>query len=149
MPLPYESATSGDKARGEISRILRRFGCESVGFMDEFSDKSLILAFKWRGRNVQLRASAQGWANTYLKEKPWNNYRRSNQHEYEEKALNQGMIAVNSILRDWVKGQVTAVETGILTFEEVFVPHMLASNGKRVMDLMMESLPALEDHSND
>jgi hypothetical protein len=29
-------------------------------------------------------------------------------------ALDQGLIAVNSILRDWVKGQITAIETGIL-----------------------------------
>ena len=37
----------------------------------------------------------------------------------------QGHIAVNSILRDWIKGQVTAIECGILSFEAVFMPFML------------------------
>ena len=32
------------------------------------------------------------------------------------------MIAVNSILRDWVRGQITAIETGITEFRHVGVP---------------------------
>jgi hypothetical protein len=34
--IPYASATSGTKAREEITKILRHFGCESIGFMDDF-----------------------------------------------------------------------------------------------------------------
>ena len=33
---PYAAATSGTKARDEITKILRRLGCQSIGFMDEF-----------------------------------------------------------------------------------------------------------------
>lgn len=35
MSIPYAGATSGVKARDEITKMLQRFGCESVGFMDE------------------------------------------------------------------------------------------------------------------
>ena len=35
--IPYASATNGAAAREEITKILRRFGCESVGFMDDFA----------------------------------------------------------------------------------------------------------------
>jgi hypothetical protein len=49
-------------------------------------------------------------------------------------ALRQGHIAVNSILRDWVIGQVTAVETGILPFEAVFLPYILTSDGRTVSE---------------
>jgi len=134
MALPYASATSGIKARDEILRILKRFGCESVGFMDEFDTHTLLLAFKCKGRNIQLRASAQGWASAYLRENPWTNRRRSTKHDWEQWALDQGMIAVNSILRDWVKGQVTAIETGILTFEHVFLPYMLMADGRTMAE---------------
>ena len=34
--VPYASATSGIKAREETSKLLRRFGCESIGFMDDY-----------------------------------------------------------------------------------------------------------------
>ena len=35
MSIPYAAATTGQKARDEIFRILRGFGCTSVGFMDD------------------------------------------------------------------------------------------------------------------
>jgi hypothetical protein len=60
--IPYESAQSGASARDEITKILRRFGCESIGF--NFDKHEVLLAFTHRGRQVQLRASAKGWAQT-------------------------------------------------------------------------------------
>lgn len=142
MVMPYENASSGAKARDEILKILQRFGCESVGFMDEFTTHTLLLAFTWNGRNLQLRASAQGWANAWLKENEWSTRRYLDEHEWEQKALNQGLIAVNSILRDWVKGQVTAIETGILTFEHVFFPYMLGNDGIPIIEAAKKLLPA-------
>lgn len=142
--VPYESATSGHKAREEITSLLRRMGCESVGFMDDFDDHSVLLAFKHRGRPVQLKASAKGWAQMYLKARPYSSRTRGTKHDYEQKALRQGLVAVNSILRDWVKGQVVAVECGIMSFEAVFVPHMLTSDGRPVLERILEAklLPA-------
>jgi hypothetical protein len=141
--VPYEGATSGAKARDEITQLLRKFGCENVGFMDDFEDHSVLLAFKHRGRNMQLRASAKGWAALYLKTNPWNYRRTGNKSSYEAKALAQGLIAVNSILRDWVKGQIMAVETGVLSFEAVFMPYMLTNDGRPLYE-RMSSLPLLE-----
>lgn len=131
---PYANATSGAAAREEIRRILQRFGCESLGFMDKFEAHAVVLAFEWRGRRVQLQATAQGWANAYLKENPWSSRRRYTKAQWEQRALDQGMVAVNSILRDWVKGQMTAIETGILTFDHVFLPFMLTHDGRPVIE---------------
>lgn len=143
--VPYEEALSGAKARDEISRILRNFGCESIGFMDDFQKHELLLAFKHRGRNVQLRASASGWAALWLKEHPYS-YQRSHKTktEHEQLAMRQGDIAINSILRDWVKGQVTAIECGVLSFEAVFMPYMLTADGRTVLERMVTDnlLPA-------
>jgi hypothetical protein len=134
MTVPYASATSGASARDEITKMLRRFGCESVGFMDDFENHEVLLAFKHRGRPMQLRASAKGWAAMFLKESPWNHRRRGTKQNYELGALRQGQIAVNSILRDWVKGQVMAVECGILSFEAVFMPYMLTNDGRPLIE---------------
>ena len=132
--VPYASARSGMTAREEITKILRRFGCESVGFMDDFADRSVLLAFTHRGRPVQLRASAKGWAQMYLQANPWTSRRRGPQKAYEEVVIQQGLIAVNSILRDWVKGQVTAIECGMLSFEAVFLPYMLTADGTPLLE---------------
>jgi len=138
MTTPYETATSGENARTEITKILRRFGCESIGFMDDYEKHEVILAFTHRGRPIQLRASAKGWAAMHMKSKPYNSYRRRTRHDYEQDALRQGQIAVNSILRDWVKGQVTAVETGVLSFEAVFMPYMLTADGRPLVERLLE-----------
>lgn len=134
MGIPYENATSGMKARDELTTILRRFGCENVGFMDDFANGTVMLAFSHRGRSVQLKASAHGWAQMWLRENPHNKFRKVTGTQWNDKAIKQGLIAVNSILRDWVKGQVTAVETGILTFEAVFVAHMITGDGRSVLE---------------
>ena len=137
--VPYEKARKGDAVRGDIVRMLKQFGCESVGFMDDFYRHEVILAFRHRGRPVQLRASAKGWAELYLRTKPWRPNMRLSQEEYEQQALKQGLVAVNSILRDWVKGQITAVECGILSFEAVFMPYMITNDGRSLIERVQEA----------
>jgi hypothetical protein len=136
--VPYEGATSGHKAREEITGLLRRMGREEVGFMDDFGKHEVLLAFRHRGRPVQLRASAKGWAAMYLKARPYGSRTRGTKANYDAKALRQGLIAVNSILRDWVKGQVVAVECGMMSFEAVFMPHMLTSDGRPLIEHITE-----------
>jgi hypothetical protein len=145
--VPYAAATSGVAARDEIMKILRRFGCESVGFMDDFDKHEILLAFTHRSRPIQLRASAKGWAQMFLKQSPWNNYYRRTRQEHEAAALQQGHVAVNSILRDWIKGQVTAVECGILSFEAVFLPYMLTSDGRPLIERIADTnlIPSAEN----
>lgn len=147
MATPYATASAGGSARDEITRMLRRFGCESVGFMDDFDKHEVLLAFSHRGRQIQLRASAKGWAQMFLKDNPYTYRRRQQRTEYEQTALRQGHIAVNSILRDWIKGQMTAVECGILSFEAVFMPYMLTADGRPLLDRLRENnmLPAPQD----
>lgn len=146
MTTPYASATGGS-AREEIIKILRRLGCESVGFMDDFEKHEVLLAFTHRGRPVQLRASAKGWAALYLKENPYTKRRKQTRTEYEQAALRQGHAATNSILRDWIKGQITAIECGILSFDAVFMPYMIGADGRSVLDRVREQklLPGTEE----
>ena len=80
----------------------------------------------------------------WLKANPWTHRRRGTRIEWEQAALRQGVIAVNSILRDWIKGQVTAIETGILSFEAVFMPHMLTNDGRPMIERVTEMLPKPE-----
>jgi hypothetical protein len=146
MSTPYAQATSGVAARDEITRLLRRFGCEQIGFMDDYQKHEVLLAFKHRGRQMQLRASAKGWAALYLKEHPYNYRHKGGEHAHAEKAMLQGQVAINSILRDWVKGQIMAIETGILSFDAVFLPFLLTADGRAVHERadQLGLLPARE-----
>jgi hypothetical protein len=143
MTTPYARASTGTAARAEIVKMLQGFGCESVGFMDDFAEAALLLAFTHRGRRVQLRASARGWAAMHLKANPWSPQRRLSKQQWERAALDQGLIAINSILRDWIKGELTAIETGVLSFEQVFAVHMLLPDGEPVLS-RIAALTAIE-----
>jgi hypothetical protein len=145
--IPYESATSGDKALTEIQRLLGKFGCQSFGTMTDAERGLTIVQFKFRERQVSLEASWKGYAAAWMKAHPLSTYRSYDRAAYDRKALEIGKVAVCSVLRDWIKGQMTAVECGIMSFDAVFMPHMLLSSGERLIDRVESSglLPKPDD----
>ena len=145
--IPYANATSGDKALGEIQKLLTAFGCNKFGNWTDHDRDTVGVQFEYRGRVVQVEASARGWAKWYLSKEPYNYQRRGTQQEYEAKWLRQGHIAVYSMLRDWIKGQITAVESGILSFDAAFLGQIMLPSGQTVLEHIsaQELLPAPED----
>lgn len=144
MTLPYASATAGDRALAEIQKTLSAFGCQSFGTMTDAERGCMIVAFKWRDRQVHLEANWKGYAVAWLKENPYTYRTKGTRQDHEAKALKQAKISICSILRDWVKGQTTAIECGVLSFEAAFMPHMLLRDGRRVLDAAHQAnlLPA-------
>lgn len=137
--IPYESATSGEKALMEIQRTLAKFGCQSFGTMQDAERGVTIVQFRWRGRQISLEASWMGYAAAWQKAHPWATVRGHDRAAYDRKALDIGRVAVCSVLRDWIKGQVTAVECGVMSFDAVFMPHMLLPTGERLIDRVQAS----------
>ena len=134
MSLPYSSATSGKGALEEAKRILEKFGAGSFGYMEDFDDGTLAVQFKYRERRVTITASAKGYAAAYLRDRPHTRQMRMTKQQHEQRALKQGQIAVCSILRDWIKGQITAVECGMLSFEGAFLGQILLDDGSTVYE---------------
>lgn len=144
MRLPYEKASSGDRALVELQRVLGKFGCQSFGTMTDAEHGETIVQFRWRNREVSLRASWKGYATAWLKEHPYKSSMQRTRPQYEAIALAQAKHSVSSVLRDWVKGQTVAIECGIMSFEAAFMPHMLLPDGRRVLDRIQSDnlLPA-------
>jgi hypothetical protein len=134
MALPYENTTSGEKAVADMQKILQKFGCDSFGQMMNWGSGELLIQFEYRGRPVSMKASVNGYALAWLKEHPYNARSRGTKADYEKKAKQVASIAVYSILRDWIKGQVTAIETGVLSFEGAFLGQLVLPSGKTVME---------------
>ena len=144
MPLPYENATSGKAAVNDMEKILRAFGAQSFGVMADFEKGEVLVQFTWRDQRVSIKASARGYAAAWLRVHPWSYRRASNRIEYERKALEQASISVYSILRDWIKGQVTAVEVGMLSFEGAFLGQIMLPDGQSVLErVQRESILAI------
>jgi hypothetical protein len=145
MPLPYENTTSGKRAIDDMQKILIAFGCNKFGHMLDIAAGELLVQFEYRGRQISVKASANGYAQRWLKEHPYSSRMKSTRAQHEAKAKEIGAIAVYSILRDWIKGQITAIETGILSFEGAFLGQIMLPTGKTVLEQVSDSkvLPAL------
>lgn len=147
--LPYENASSGERAVQDIQKVLRAFGCTSFGHMLNFERGELLVQFEYRGRQVAVKASSQGYALAWLKAHPWSSRSRTPRGEYEKKAREIGAVAVYSILRDWIRGQITAIETGVLSFEGAFLGQILLPTGKTVLETAQEKQMLLPLDKND
>lgn len=146
MALPYSSATSGERALGEIQKLLRGFGCNKFGSMIDDVEGIVLVQFEYRGRQAQVKASIKGYAAAWLRENRLGPRAKTSQTEHERRAMDVGSVAVYSILRDWLKGQITAIETGMLSFEGAFLGNLLLSSGQTVLEHVEQQklLPALE-----
>lgn len=135
MTLPYENATSGKNAVAEMQEIPKGFGASSFGVMEDFGAGEVIVQFEHRGHQVTIKASLKGYAAAWRRH-----------HARSPRAMKQAEIAVYSILRDWIKGQVTAIEVGMLSFEGAFLGQLMLPNGQTVLERIEEtkllSLPA-------
>jgi hypothetical protein len=134
MSLPYENATNGANALEEIGKILTRFGCARFGTMTDNDAGELLVQFSHRGKDVSVKASYRGYAAAWLKAHPHSGRMKATKLQHDKNALEQAKISVCSILRDWVKSQITMIEIGILSFEGAFLGQILLADGKTVLD---------------
>lgn len=135
--LPYENSSAGSGALSEAEKFLRKFGCSNFGVMNDWDRGVVICAFEHKGRKVCIEASWRGYAELWLKNNPYSHRMRKTSKEHEADARKRGEMAVPSILRDWIKGQVTAVEIGLMPFEHAFLPHMLTHDGRSMVEAIV------------
>ena len=136
MTVPYENATSGDRARGEIRKLQQRFGCESVGFMERICRGDAA-------DGVPLPRSPGAAADLGPRVGRAVPAREPVEHP---EAVHQGRVGdAGAGAGDgggeldpagWVRGQITAVETGITEFRHVFLPYMVTASGETVAELV-------------
>jgi hypothetical protein len=151
MSLPYENATSGKAAIGQMQKLLKGFGAASFGTMEDFAAGKVIVQFEYRERRVTIEASFKGYAAAWLRHHPYKPSRmRLSRSEYEKRAINIAEVAVWSILRDWLKGQLTAVAVGMVSFEGAFLGALLLKDGRTVMQAVESAgIIAIEDQRGD
>ena len=102
--------------------------------MENLDKGELLMQFEWRNRQGSIRASAKGYGAIWLRRRPHSRRMQTTKVECEPRALQKGQIAIYSILRDWIKGQITAVETGMLSFEAAFLGQIMLPSGETVLE---------------
>jgi hypothetical protein len=159
MSIPYSDASAGDRALAQVEKVLERFGVSQFGTMKDRDAGVLRVQFTHGGRSVDFEVSYSGYAAALTRDRFQDRRERAKTNSakskveaeaeaYAPRALAQAQISVCSVLRDYVKSQLVAIECGVLTFEEAFLAHILLPSGQRVVnvDAIREHFPQLNAH---
>lgn len=126
------TSVSSESSRGEIERILARYGADQ--FMYGWEDKQAVVAFRAKGRHVRFLLPLPSRDAREFRYTPSTNKIRtaeSSQAAYEQ-AIRQRWRALALV----IKAKLEAVAANITTFEDEFLAHTVLPDGSTVSDWM-------------
>lgn len=127
-----ETSVSAEKSRGEIETTLIRYGADQ--FMYGWDGDKAVVGFRMDGRQVRFLLPMPDKTDDEFKLTPSKKYERSDVDQLRawEQATRQRWRALALV----VKAKLEAVESGITTFEDEFLAHIVLPNGSTVGGFM-------------
>lgn len=129
MPYAEKTSVSPEKSRAEIERILSRYGAAAFSYGYE-GDRAMV-AFQAEGRFVRFQVTTPPLED--FRHAPGRSYRtrtQSQQQAAQEQAIRQRWRALALV----IKAKLESIESGIETFDEAFMPHILLPDMTRAGD---------------
>lgn len=132
MTTRYASQTSvsSDRTRAEIERTLVRYG--ATGFMYAWQDDHVVIAFTAHDRQIRFFLPMPDRNDREFTHTPERGQRRSEDQieSHYERAVRSRWRALLLI----IKAKLEAVESGIVTFEDEFLAHVVLADNSTVSD---------------
>ena len=127
----YAAKTSvgTDRSRGEIERTLERWGADNFAY-GKTAEKAMI-AFTFEGRQVRFTVPMP---NRNDKEFTRTDTGRVRTESAATEAWQQATRQQWRALALVIKAKLAAVESGIVTFEQEFLPHVVMPDGRTVAE---------------
>lgn len=128
-----KTSVSVDRSRAEIEQTLRRYGAEAFSYGWD-GDRAVIM-FQAKGRRIRFDVDVPPLSDfTYTPTR----IRRTTvaAESARAQAIKQRWRALVLI----VKAKLEAVESGIVTFEQEFLAHVMLPDGSKVADWMAPQL---------
>ena len=124
------TTVSSEKSRGEVERTLTRYGADS--FMYGWEGTKAVIGFRMHNRMVRFLIPLPD--KSEFKHTPAKKRVRNEEDQYKawEQAVRQRWRALALV----VKAKLEAVESGITSFEDEFMAHILLPDGKTVSQFM-------------
>lgn len=132
-----------ERSRGEIEQTLARYGADQ--FLYGYDQEQAVVAFRADGRQVRFTLPMPDRTSRDI------THKRVNQHSggmvvrsqaEQVKAYEQAQRQAWRALALVIKAKLEAVESGIVTFEQEFLAHMVLPNGQTVGDWVEPQLAA-------
>jgi hypothetical protein len=130
-----ETSVPADRSRVEIERTLERYG--ATEFMYGWQSRRALIGFSCQKLSVRFELELPDRDAAEFKLTP---SRRSRSETSAKEAWEQACRQRWRALALLVKAKLEAVESGIATFEEEVLPHIVMPDNRRVLD---HALPAM------
>jgi len=149
MPRRYaqETTVSVGKSRGEIDDLLRSWGCDAIRWTDSFATGQVSIEFIWKREDVAYHArfSLQLPNEAELRKQAIDGRTRKPSASKFEK-LRQGVgRQEHRLLLLWLKAALNVVDAGIIPAEAIFLPFLVAKDGRTVAETALPRLRLLLD----
>lgn len=125
-----KTAVPQDRSRAEIERTLIRYGADSFAY--GWEEGRAIIMFRANGRHVRFVLPVPDASEFDTTEKG-----RARSHSSAEAAFDQALRQRWRALALVIKAKLEAVETGIETFDQAFLSHLLLPSGSTVGDWLI------------
>jgi len=138
MRYASQTAVPVDRSRGEIERILTRYGADIFSYATSLEQRRAYVAFRYNG--VSFRIDITMPDPEGFKKTPGGRKRRSNDDAY--KAYEQAQRQIWRALALYVKATLEAVDSGIIKIESALLPFALLPDGRTMSEWAVKALPA-------
>jgi hypothetical protein len=130
---------SSDRSRAEIEGIIRRYGASQ--FLYGWEANKAVIGFACQRRHVRFELPLPDRDNEQFAKTPAG--RRSRSPAAQEAAWEQSCRQRWRALGLVIKAKLEAVETGITTFDDEFLAHIVLSNGQTLGQYAIPRLDSL------
>ena len=122
------TSVSSDRSRAEIEKTLERYGADQ--FMYGWDQEAAVVGFRMQNRMVRFVLPMPAKDDSQFTKTPTRGYARTPEQVYAawEQACRQRWRALALV----VKAKLEAVESGITTFEDEFMAHIMLPSGETV-----------------
>lgn len=136
MRYAAQTMVSSEKSKAEIESILTRYGAES--FASGWQGNEAVIAFVMKDRRIKFLLPLPDKKDKEFTHTSERNLNRSDHRAFQkwEQACRQRWRALALV----VKAKLEAVETGITTFDEEFMAHIVMPDGKTVAEHAMPQI---------
>jgi len=147
MPRRFAQDTevSVGKSRAEIDELLRAWGCDAIRWTDSYATGQVTVEFVWRREEASYHArfSLRLPSEEELRAEAIDGRtRRPSASKYEKARAALGRRE-HRLLLLWLRAALNVVEEGIIPAEALFLPFLVARNGRTVAETALPRLSTL------
>lgn len=138
-----------DRSRGQINALLKNWGVSGIQWSEDYENNRVMLQFVWKHDNFPYMAKFS--VNLPTDE----DLVESARHKRSGRLLKDKLESLKEsrgwrehrVLHIFLKGSFEAIENGIITAEQLFLPWLVGRDGRTVGEVIGPRLPSLMGNS--